>query len=175
MARLITTRFSVAGGWTARSTDAGPSHPSIWEGTIEADQPITALMLLRKGSEISWGRCRRFGSSRLAASLRIDTQVDGRSHVGWRVGSAHEGARRAWFTLGARPDTISATAEGMTGEPSWLLDLDGEPNIQVGAFVIAEADTRGGRNGIWHLADALSTGTEEWTQALRSRGTGTFV
>lgn len=175
MAGLTALRFSVAGGWAARTKNAGASHPWIWEGEIGANRPVTALMLLRTGSELTWGRCRRFDSCRLAACLRIDTQADGRSHVGWRVGLAHEGGRRAWFTLGARPDTISARAEGMTGEPSWLFDLGGEPNIQVGAFVIAEADTRGGRNGIWHLADALSAGTEDWTQALRRSGTGTFV
>lgn len=171
MPRLTETAFSVAGEWSGPSASR-PRDPWVWDGAIVADQPITALSILSRGSDISWGRARRVGTCRLPAKLRIGTEPGRGQYVNWAIGSFDEGSRRAWFSLDVPLGSLTFWSGGVTGVLSWLLDLGGEPRIRVGGILVAEIDTRGGRNGIWHLADGLEAEDEVWTQALRRSGTG---
>ena len=170
MNTLTKIPFTVSGEWIARPREGRPSVLWIWEEAIEADRPIIALALLSSsGSDVSWGRARRANTCRLPVGLRIETWVETGTQVSWTIGS---GGRRAWFALGQRPDMLAFASRGSTGSLSWLLDLGGQPRIRLGTIVVAEAETRGGRNGIWHLAKDLGMGGKSWTQALRRSGTG---
>jgi hypothetical protein len=160
MAPLIKTCIEMAGSWI----DHSDRRYLRWEGTITADQPITALRLMKVNSRVEWARYNRTGLNSLPIGFLIGKHDEGTT-------VSFDGLQR-WVRLDVNLDDIQIEREGETGKPLWLIEFASEPTISLGCFVVAHSQTNSARNKLWHLRQEVLAEEEAWTAALSRGRTG---
>ena len=154
-----------------------------WHGTAVADEPLTALALCRSPTATQWARAGRSGATKLAVKLSVrPTGSDSRHDVA--IGLAIQPVGRGDSSGEARLQTLlrlSSTAPFMfsldhcaTGEETWFARVWSDEEVRLGAFFVAESDTRSARNHLWHLRKGLNGPNERLTEALAYGRTGEF-
>jgi hypothetical protein len=53
-----------------------------------------------------------------------------------------------------------------TGVPVWFGAVTGQPALRLGVLLIAEANTRTARTGLWHLRAGVTVPSPAWTACL---------
>lgn len=138
---------SLSGDWSAP-----PKRD--WRGVASAEEPIVAITFLRRQHHIEWclSRCAEEDAidieTRLALfpydKLGLDVQVN--------VFIGHGGPRsRSLVASPTYQPTVSAVSPIETGKVSLLSRIEGDPTIDFLGLFITKRDTKGGRNGIWHI------------------------
>ena len=155
-----------------------------WHGTATADEPITALALIRTESETQWSRVGHAGTGELSIKLSVRPGVQETRHdvyiwltvqpsgVPSGSGMAHV---QAHVRLASASPFMFALDHITTGVTSWFARPWAAEDVRLGALFIAEADTRSARNNLWHLRKGIVGPDEPLTAALAYGRTGKFV
>ncbi len=155
-----------------------------WQGTATADEPITALALIRTESETQWSRVGHAGTGELSLKLSLRPGVQETRHYVyiWLTvqpsgvlggsGMAHLQARAR---LTSTAPFLFALDHITTGVASWFAHPSAAEDVRLGALFVAEADTRSARNKLWHLRKGIVGPDETLTAALAYGRTGKFV
>jgi hypothetical protein len=169
----------MAGDWLPVA-DAGPLD---WHGTATADEPITALALIRTESETHWSRVGHAGAAELSIKLSVRPGVRATrddvyiwltvlpTSVLGGSGIAHVQAHVPFAS--AAPFMFSLD-DITTGVASWFARPWVAKDVRLGALFVAEADTRSARNHLWHLRKGIVGPDEPLTAALAYGRSGTF-
>lgn len=146
-----------------------------WHGIARAEEPITALALLRDAKGITWARAGRGGANELDLRLSVqpgpsEARADVAMFLTIQPRDVPQGDGVAHVHTQVR---LTATAPFMfslnhwtTGVPAWFAQLWTEGDVRFGALFVAEAETRSARNHLWHLAEGIEASTSQFTEAL---------
>ncbi len=176
MAELRKIPVRIEGGWQPVAY-VGQLH---WRGVAAASEPITALALLRTGQGISWSRAGRGSSTTLAIDIKVEPRSDAQRldvqiWMTIRPDAAPQRAGQANIWL--RPRLTSGAPlmfsldRHRTGEPGWLAEVWSAEKERLGVLLVAEADTRSKRAGLWRLRDGV-VAFDGWEAALNLRRSG---
>lgn len=156
-----------------------------WEGVVHADEPITALALVREGNTVRWARVGRDPASALRISLKVsprETSVS-RCDVSMALSMWPEavttGHGRVYLAADA---ALSSTApfvfslnHAQTGQPFWFAKAWTDVDLRFGALFLPQTMTRSARNGLWHMRERQTVGSTVLDDALSKGRTGQFA
>jgi hypothetical protein len=152
-----------------------------WEGVATADEPITALALLRDDAGTRYARSGRTGASTLRLQLALfpadhsDSRYDVRLHFSIQPpgpgDSSGEASIQGIIRLTSTAPVIFALDHHVTGDPAWFARTWTAERIDLGALFVATADTRSARNHLWHLRHDVPAPTD-FAAALAHGRTG---
>jgi hypothetical protein len=150
-----------------------------WKGTATADEPITALAMVRAASGTHWSRAGHHGVTELDIELRVrPRRTELRKEVTmtllvcpvsgghYRDGSAHVDIE---VQLTSTAPFIFFLNQHETGAPTWFAHAWSKEEERFGALFVAESDTRSARNHLWHLRDGIE-GPDATTTVTLMRG-----
>jgi hypothetical protein len=163
----------------ARLVGTPVPHPTAgyrdWKGSIDASEPIIALVLNITGPHVSWARSSHRGDTSLEArilfapydSAALDVQVT------FGVGDAIAYGRTTVESRLMHP--TPELKEFVSGELTDIAVVPGDPSCLLKILVLARSDVKSVRNGVWHAKpDIIESIDEPWRAVLTYGRSGTF-
>lgn len=145
-------------------------------GEASAEVAITALALAQENDgTIHWTRAARQNSSTMTVEFRVSPASDWvtslASILTLRIDEAHVSTSAALTSTAPFQFSLDYA---QTGSARWLAKVRAAGRTRLGAFFVAQDDTRAARNHIWHLRKDRSSTSERFTAALNFGRTGHF-
>ncbi len=150
----------------------GPTlHPTagyrLWAGTLEAEEPIVALTLLKIGDNVLWARSSHKTGTSLDLHIQYSPVSEGRRdvQVAYCVGDACTYGRSVVETALTHPSPD--IKNHVTGELFDIGVVTGTPVIELKALLMVRSDVTSVRNGVWHArVPHLGNLSEPWKTML---------
>ena len=156
----------------------GPTaHPTagyrLWTGSLQAEEPIVALTILKVGNAAFWARSSHKTGTSLDLHIQFSPMSEGRKdvQVAYCIGDACVYGRSVVDSALAHPSP--EIKNHVTGELFGVGIVAGTPLIEMKALLMVRSDVKSVRNGVWHArVPHLEALTEPWTTMLTYGRTG---
>jgi hypothetical protein len=147
-----------------------------WRGIASAQEPIVAIAFLRRQHHVEWGLSSRTEDNEIETRLAIFPYDKAGLDVQVSVSVGGGGRRfRSQVPTAAYQPVMPPASPVETGTVALLATIDGDPKIDFLGLFLAKADTKGGRNRIWHLRPCFQEALPEQLQEALTYGrTGVF-
>jgi hypothetical protein len=136
-----------------------PAPKRDWRGVASASEPIVAVSFLRWGHHIEW--CLSERPTGNESEVRLALFPYDRDGCDVQVNTFLGGGGQRWRSLVSsaqyRP-TIPLSTSLETGRVLSLSRIEGNPCVEFFGLFLAKRDTKGGRNGIWHIRPCFREG-----------------
>lgn len=152
---LKRSRVSMSGAWA-------PEKIRRWKGLVKADELIVAVAFVLREGRTSWSKSQPARGPELEVDLLLGHHDAGGLdvQVNFSAGSGQVISRCLLESVEFRPDLFTDRLKA-TGSVVQLGGPFGSPEITLSLLVLAASDVKVGRNRLWHLRPAVSTGLSE--------------
>lgn len=152
-------------------------HPTSgyrqWVGTVEAADPIVALVIIVSGNEASWTRSTHHASTSLETHILFSPfDTDGRD-VGVSFGISDAIAYGRTILESALIHPAPMVGEYLTGQIVDIGRIQGKPICELKALFMLRSDVKSVRKGVWHArVEHVMSVDEPWKSILTYGRTG---
>jgi len=160
-----------------RLTGVPQAHPTSgyrqWVGSVEAADPIVALVIIVSGNEVSWTRSTHHASTSLETHILFSPfDSDGRDvQVSFGISDAIAYGRTTLESALIHPSP--KVGHYVTGHLADIARINGDPICELKALFMLRSDVKSVRKGVWHArVEHVVSVDEPWKSILTYGRTG---
>jgi hypothetical protein len=177
MPKLPELHLKTARQIAVRLTGVPESHPTSayrqWVGSVEATDPIVALVIIVSGSEVLWTRSTHHTTTSLETRILFSPYDSGARDVQVSFGISDAIAYGRTVLESALIHPAPKVGEYVTGRVVDIARIQGKPLCELKALFMLRSDVKSVRKGVWHArVEHVMSVDEPWKSILTYGRTG---
>ncbi len=158
-------------------TGVPQTHPTSgyrqWVGSVEAADPIVALVIIVSGNEVSWTRSTHHASTSLETRILFSPYESDARDVQVSFGISDAIAYGRTILQSALIHPAPEVREYVTGHDVDIARIQGKPICELKALFMLRSDVKSVRKGVWHArVEHILSVDEPWRSILTYGRTG---